>query len=379
MDITNFQAGKKRQQYGYMSFQPEKINHEWILSDLEATAMLAEANRMLGELNAFGQLIPNVDFFIKMHVAKEATTSNRIEGTQTTMEEALVRKEDVEPERRDDWLEVHNYVLAMNNAIAELESIPLSNRLLRQTHKILLSSGRGQSRHPGEFRKSQNWIGHSLKDAAFVPPAHEEVPDLMSDLELFLHNDKILAPHLVRIAIAHYQFETIHPFLDGNGRLGRLLITLYLVSSGLLNKPTLYLSDYLSKNRRYYYDYLTEARAKNDLAKWVKFFLAGVIETSISSIGTFKAILKLRESVEQEKVEQLGKRSKKAAELVRKLYANPFTSAAGVVEMLGVTPKTANAFIVEFERLGILKERTGFKRNRIFAFEDYLAIFNSKE
>ena len=379
MDIKDFQAGTWRQQLQYKSFLPQTINHEWIVSDPLVNALLAEANRKLGELNAFSQLVPDVDFFIRIHVTKEATTSSSIEGTQTTLEEALVKEEDLDPERRDDWIEVHNYVQAMNSAIQQLKRFPLSNRMLRQTHKLLLSSGRGKSKQPGEFRTSQNWIGPALKNAVFVPPSQEEVPDLMSDLELFLHNQKILVPHLIKVAIAHYQFETIHPFLDGNGRLGRLAITLYLVTTGLLEKPTLYLSAYFEQHRRFYYDYLTGVRTKNDLTQWIKFVLSGVIEISQSSIGTFKAILALRERIERHVITQLGKRTPKAQQLIERLYTQPFTTAADVQRTLNVSPATANAFVAEFMRLGILKERTGFKRNRIFAFDEYLAIFQSKK
>ena len=347
MDIKDFQAGTWRQQLQYKSFLPQTINHEWIVSDPLVNALLAEANRKLGELNAFSQLVPDVDFFIRIHVTKEATTSSSIEGTQTTLEEALVKEEDLDPERRDDWIEVHNYVQAMNSAIQQLKRFPLSNRMLRQTHKLLLSSGRGKSKQPGEFRTSQNWIGPALKNAVFVPPSQEEVPDLMSDLELFLHNQKILVPHLIKVAIAHYQFETIHPFLDGNGRLGRLAITLYLVTTGLLEKPTLYLSAYFEQHRRFYYDYLTGVRTKNDLTQWIKFVLSGVIEISQSSIGTFKAILALRERIERHVITQLGKRTPKAQQLIERLYTQPFTTAADVQRTLNVSPATANAFVAD--------------------------------
>lgn len=386
MDIKDYQAGKWRKQYQFQSFHPNAINHEWIISDPSVIALLSEANRKIGELNAFSQLIPrasgqlvSVDFFIRMHVTKEAQTSSSIEGTQTTMQEALFKEEDIDPEKRNDWFEVHNYTRSMNNALGELNKIPLSNRLLKKAHKVLLSSGRGKSKQPGEFRTSQNWIGPTLKDAIFVPPPHEEVPSLMSDLELFLHNDQILVPHLIKIAIAHYQFETIHPFLDGNGRLGRLLFTLYLVSSGLLDKPTLYLSAYFEKHRRYYYDYLTEVRTKNNLSQWIKFVLSGIIETSENSIQTFKSIIDLRDRIEGHTLRNLGKRSSKALELIRFLYGTPIISISDVQGVLRVTPATANAFVGEFERVGILKEQTGFRRNRIFVFQDYLDIFQNKE
>ena len=237
MNIKEFKSGGYEQQYEYRSFLPTPINREWVVSDPQILTLLEETNRLLGELNGFSQLIPDVDFFIRMHITKEATTSSRIEGTQTNMEEALIGKLDVDPEKRDDWQEVHNYIQAINFSIKQMDQMPLSNRLLRETHAVLLRGVRGTHKQPGEFRTSQNWIGVSLNHATFIPPHHLHVPDLMSDLEKFMHNDQIHVPHLVRIALIHYQFETIHPFLDGNGRLGRLLIVLYLVGSGLLHKP----------------------------------------------------------------------------------------------------------------------------------------------
>jgi len=239
MDISQFNAGYFEQQFQYKSFVPEPINREWVISNPEVLTLLTNASHLLGELNAFAQLIPDVDFFIQMHITKEATTSSRIEGTQTNMEEALGGEQDIDPERRDDWQEVHNYIQAVNYAIAQLETMPLSNRLLRSTHQILLQGVRGKNKLPGEFRNSQNWIGPSLKHAVFVPPHYSRVPELMGDLEQFSHNEAIYVPHLVRIALIHYQFETIHPFLDGNGRLGRLLIPLYLAHANVLTKPAL--------------------------------------------------------------------------------------------------------------------------------------------
>jgi Fic family protein len=375
MDIKNFKAGNFVQQYEYKSFSPNPVNLEWIISDPTLNSLLGEANRKIGELNAFSQLIPDVDFFIMMHVAKEATKSSRIEGTQTSFEEALVEEENVLPERRDDWQEVQNYIAAMNRAIKELEKLPLSNRLLKQTHKTLLKSVRGRERSPGEFRRSQNWIGATLKDAVFIPPSHEEVPDLMSDLEKFLNNESIRVPHLIKIAIAHYQFETIHPFLDGNGRLGRLLITLYLVSNGILKKPTLYLSDFFERNKPHYYDNLTMVRTHNNFTQWIRFFLAGVLETATNSINTFNSIIKLKETIEGEKLLSLGLKQVKAKRILNDLYSRPITTAARVGNLLQASPATANRFIKDFVNLGILKEDTGFKRNRIFVFSEYLNLF----
>ena len=376
MDISRYKAGNYKKQYGYNSFSPELINHEWVINDAKVNHLLSETDRKLGELNAFSVLIPDVDFFIKMHITKEATKSSRIEGTQTSIEEALQDAEHIDPEKRDDWQEVHNYIEAMNYSILQLDKLPLSNRLLKQTHKKLLQGVRGKHKLPGEFRTSQNWIGGaSLKDASFIPPAQDEVPELMSDLEKFLHNDELPIPHLIRIGIAHYQFETIHPFLDGNGRLGRLLITLYLVSNNIINKPALYLSDFFERNRQHYYDNLTIVRTKNQMIQWLKFFLVGVKETAQNSIDTFNAIISLRQDVEDKKIIQLGKRVPYAMELIKYLYSKPIVDANELATALEVNVSTAHRLVQDFEKLGILKEQTGYKRNRIFVFENYLNLF----
>jgi Fic family protein len=378
MDLKDFKSGSYTQQRQYKSFTPSTVNHTWIWSDPKINTLLEDANHKLGALDAFSRQLPNVDYFIRMHIIKEATTSSRIEGTKTSVEEALLPGNEIGPERRDDWQEVQNYIAAMNAAVKRLEKVPVSTRLLKETHKILLSKGRGSTKTPGEYRRSQNWIGgSSLKDAVFVPPSHEEVDPLMGDLETFLHNDSIDVPHLIRIAIGHYQFETIHPFLDGNGRVGRLLITLYLVSKGLLAKPTLYLSDHFERHRSVYYDNLTAARTRNDLAQWIRFFLVAIAETCNKGIETFEKIQKLRDNIEGNKIVQLGRRLPKAKTLVMNLYRNPRVTAAEVSALLRVTPKTANELIQSFVDLDILIESTGNRRNRVFSFAEYVKLFTA--
>ena len=264
----------------------------------------------------------------------------------------------------------------MNKAIEELKTLPLSNRLIKNTHQVLLSSGRGVRKTPGDFRTSQNWIGGtSLSDAIFIPPAHIELPDLLSDLENFLNNTDLKVPHLIRIAIAHYQFETIHPFLDGNGRIGRLLITLYLVSNGILEKPLLYLSDFFEKNKNLYYDNLTLVRSKNDLARWVKFFLTGVITTAEQSVNTLGKIIDLKANIEKNHIIGLGKRSKQGLELFHQLFTKPVINVSDVQKMTGLSTKAANNLVGVLVEQNILNETTGYQRNRIFVFDEYLKLF----
>jgi Fic family protein len=376
MDIGKFKQGVFKKQYGYSSFTPELINHDWIISDPVISRLLSDADRKLGELNAFSMLIPDVDFFIRMHITKEATKSSRIEGTQTSVDEAIQLQEYIDPEKIDDWQEVNNYITAMNFAIDQLDRLPLSNRLLKSTHKKLLSGVRGKHKLPGEFRTSQNWIGGaSLKDAVFIPPHHNELADLMSDLEKFINNENLQVPPLIRIAIAHYQFETIHPFLDGNGRLGRLLITLYLVGNKIIERPVLYLSDFFEKNRVLYYDNLNVVRNKGKIKLWIQFFLVGVHKTAENAIETFNAIIKLRKQLEEKRIIKLGRKVPMALDLLHYLYGKPIVDANEVAAELNVNISTANRMINDFVKLKILYEQTGYKRNRVFVFEDYLKLF----
>jgi len=376
VDIKEFKAGYRRKGNNYQYFLPEKINHAFVWSDEAISSLLEKASLNLGELNSFARFVPDADLFIRMHVYNEAVLSSRIEGTKTQIGEALLEGKDINPEKRDDWKEVDNYVAAMNYALDRLKKLPLSSRLIQETHGVLLEGVRGRHKKPGEFRQSQNWIGGAtLNDATFIPPIHEEVPELMSDLVKFLHNNDVKVPHLVRIAIAHYQLETIHPFLDGNGRIGRLLITLYLVSSGTLDKPLLYLSDFFEKNKTLYYDNLTLVRTKNDLGQWVKFFLTGIIQTAENSVATLKKITDLKASIEKERILLMGKRSKQGLEFFHQLFGKPVVSIKDVQSMTGLSPKAANDLVQVFMEKNILIETTGYQRNRVFVFHEYMKMF----
>lgn len=377
MKLTDYKAGSYRQEKsGYRSFQPSTINHAWHWDDPDITDLLSRADRRLGELNGLSLIVPDLDRFIRMHVVKEAQTSSRIEGTVTGMKEAAQEDpKQIDPERRNDWQEVRNYIAAMNQAMETLRDLPLSNRLLRGAHKTLLSHGRGESKMPGDFRRSQNWIGGAtLNDAVFIPPHHDTIGELLTDMEAFWHNDRIKVPDLIRIAITHYQFETIHPFLDGNGRIGRLLITLYLVSKGILSQPCLYLSAHLEKHRSTYYDSLMRVRTTHDLGHWLRFFLVAVIETSDSAINTFRATFTLQETV-RNKLTTLGRATPNATRIVDKLYGNPWTNTESLSQQLDLSVTTCNRLIHSLVELGILMEVTGNQRNRIFVFADYVRLF----
>lgn len=374
--MKNFISGNYVNQGYYKSFQPELINHHWIVDDMEILQLLSQADRELGRLDMYSNYIPNIDLFISMHVIKEATKSSKIEGTQTNIEEALLEKDNVPLDKRDDWEEVQNYIKALETSILSLEELPFSSRLIRETHKVLLQGVRGATKQPGEFRSSQNWIGGaSINDAIFVPPVHTSIPELMGDIENFLHNENLYLPELLKIALVHYQFETIHPFLDGNGRVGRLLIPLYLVSKSILKKPILYLSDFFENHRKLYYDNLMNVRTENNINQWFKFFLVGIIETAKKGIFTFDKILQLQKETDL-KIQKLGSRAANAQKIMNFLYQKPMINADIVSKVAEISMPSAYTLITELEKLEILKEVTGDQRRRMYVFQKYIEIFN---
>lgn len=375
--MKNFKSGKYISQGYYKSFQPNSINHKWEIQDMEVITLLSQADRHLGRLDMYSEYV-NIDLFIQMHIAKEATQSSKIEGTQTNIEEAFLKKEEIKTEKRDDWEEVQNYIQAMKEAVELLHRLPFSSRLIKETHKILLQGVRGEHKLPGEFRTSQNWIGGAtINDAVFVPPVHTSIPDLISDVEKFANNQENPIPDLIKIAIIHYQFETIHPFLDGNGRVGRLLITLYLVSVGILKRPILYLSDFFEQHRNLYYDNLMRVRTHNDINQWVKFFLTGVIETAKKGVWTFDNILQLQKSLEID-LKDLGSRSGDALKVIEQLYQNPIIDAKKMSQIIDKSMAPAYRLIEELEKRKIIKEITGNERDRIYVFEQYIKLFKDE-
>lgn len=376
MKLEEYKSGEYVKMNDYKAFIPSKINFNWGWDDTKLDKLLAEANRQIGELNAYSLLIPNVDLYIKMHVKIEANKSSRIEGTRTTVEEDLLDVTDINPEKRDDWEEVQNYVKATNYGIERIrDGFPVCTRLIREIHEILMQGVRGEYKTPGEFRVSQNWIGGSMPSTAvYVPPPHTEVTECLSDFEKFINNEEIDTPDLIKIAILHYQFESIHPFLDGNGRIGRLLIPLYIQSKGMLEKSCLYISDYIERNKDTYYDMLTRVRTNNDMIGWIKFFLEAVIETSKTAKEKFRNVVKF--TMEMDKViMELPVKPENAKKVIDLLYDEPVLTRNKMSEITGIKLTTINGIVNALLDKGIITETTGYSRNQIFAFEKYINLF----
>lgn len=341
--------------------------------------MLSRADRALGRLDGSIQTLPNADLFVFMYVRKEAVLSSQIEGTQSSLQDLLAAEADVFGRKSlpRDVDEVVNYVAAMNYGLERLNELPISVRMIREIHARLMKGVRGSRLAPGELRRSQNWIGpanSTLAEASFVPPPHEVVPDSLGALEHFLHSPDE-TPLLIKIGLAHAQFETIHPFLDGNGRVGRLLITFLLCERDVLRKPVLYLSHYFKRHRQEYYDRLQAVRDAGDWEGWLAFFLLGVVEVSAEATETARNILELRETHRQIITENLGRSAGNGHRVLEALYYRPIVSVTDVKRILGTSYAAANTLVGRLEQLGVLQEITGRARNRRFRYEEYFQLF----
>jgi Fic family protein len=372
-----------KQPTGYRAFVPAPLPPKPPLDiSGEIQRLLSAADRALGRLDGSVHTLPNADLFVFMYVRKEAVLSSQIEGTQSSLQDLLSAEAHVlDPDAPRDVDEVLNYVRAMNHGIARLPKLPVSVRLIREIHGQLMNGvamARGGRLQPGELRTSQNWIGpagSTLATASFVPPPHHEVPQALGDLEVFLHRDDDLPP-LVKIALAHVQFETIHPFLDGNGRVGRLLITFLLTECGVLHKPVLYLSHWFKQHRTAYYDHLQAVRTNGDWEGWLAFFLRGVIAVAGEAAETARRILLLRESHRAAITEHLGRAAGNGHKVLESLFDRPIVAIADVQKLTGTTYAAANGLVSRMTELGVLQEMTGFVRNRRFRYAPYIALFN---
>ncbi|MGE0373428.1 MAG: Fic family protein [Gammaproteobacteria bacterium] len=369
------------QSTGYRAFIPAPLPPQPPLSlagDLQG--LLSDADRALGRLDGSVLTLPNPDLFVFMYVRKEAVLSSQIEGTQSSLQDVLAAEANLfAPDLPRDVDEVLNYVRAMNHGLARLPQLPVSVRLIREIHAELMRGVRGGRLQPGELRTSQNWIGaggSTLATATFVPPPHHAVPEALGDLEKFLHTQDGLPP-LVKIALAHVQFETIHPFLDGNGRVGRLLITFLLTERSVLHKPVLYLSHYFKQHRQTYYDHLQAVRERGDWEAWLKFFLRGVIEVAGEAAETARRILQLREQHRAAITAQLGRAAGNGHRILEALYDRPIVSVNDIRQLTGTTYAAANGLVARLVKLGVLVEMTGNARNRRFRYAPYIALFAS--
>ena len=344
--------------------------------------LLSKADLAVGRLDGSTETLPNPDLFVFMYVRREAVLSSQIEGTQASLIDVLeFEAEAAEPGRPDDVGEVVNYVAAMNHGLERLEKLPVSLRLIREIHAKLMHGVRGAERDPGEFRKSQNWVGppgSTLANARYVPPPPHEMRQALDNFEKFLHQEHPM-PALIKVGIAHSQFETVHPFLDGNGRVGRLLITFLLCEKEILKRPLLYLSHFFKLNRAEYYDRLQAVRDRGDLEGWLKFFLQGVAQVAEEATLNARRIVKMREEHRQLILSRLGRASAKGLQLLERLYFRPIVSVQTVAEITGLSFANANSLSRQLEAVGLLRETTGRKRNRRFSYDPYLRLFHEKQ
>lgn len=358
----------------YKSFVPSPLPPQPSVDvDDEMVALLVKANVQLSTLNGIATRIPNMDLFVSMYVRKEALMSSQIEGTQATLEDVLDPL--IEANTNRNVADVVNYIKATEFAVKRLETLPLCNRLIKEVHAVLMEGVRGQEKNPGEFRYSQNWIGgqgSTLKTARYIPPNPDDMLQAMSDLEKFFNAEDGL-DDLIRAALIHYQFETTHPFLDGNGRVGRLLITLYLMERKILNTPALYISYFLKKNRVEYYDRMTEVRRSGNYEQWVCFFLRAISESAQDAIATIDALTALHDK-NTEIINDMGRAAKNAMLLFSYLEANPIIDIRKTAESLNLSFNTVSAAVRRLVDHGILVQSGGVNRNRTFSYEAYLEI-----
>lgn len=382
-DMSSRAGRYQRQTTGYLAFIPAALPPDPPLQiNSELQALLSHADRALGRLDGSVSTLPNPDLFVFMYVRKEAVLSSQIEGTQSSLQDLLAAEaelfgSDIRPRDVD---EVINYVRAMKHGLSRLEELPVSVRLIREIHEQLLQGVRGSRLTPGELRRSQNWIGPggcTLMNATFVPPPPEVVPEALGDLETFLHRRDDV-PALVKIGLAHVQFETIHPFLDGNGRIGRLLITFLLTECGILHKPVLYLSHYFKRHRQAYYEHLQAVRDRGDWEGWLAFFLRGVAEVSTEAASTARRILALREEHRLAITAGLGRAAGSGHKVLETLFDRPIVTVADIEKMTGTSYAAANKLVARLVELGILQEVTGYTRNRRFLYQPYVRLFSDE-
>ena len=377
MKLENNRAGQlKKMQSDYQCFVPHNLKDIKLNIDSEINALVNKAYLLLGRLDGMAITLPDIDLFVSMYVQKEAVISSQIEGTQASLVDVL--QKDKGKEKIKDTEEIVNYIKATHYAFKRLNKMPLCMRLIRETHAVLLSNVRGEEKIPGEFRRSQNWIGHAgstLKDASFIPPAPDEMDICLGDLERYIHEDSTIS-NLIKIALIHYQFETIHPFLDGNGRMGRLLIILYLREQGLIEYPVLYLSYFFKKNRNRYYELLNNIRIKGEFEEWIKFFIDGICEISEDAITSIQKIVELK-NTDMKKIRELsGSNISNLLLIYDYLLQHPFLEAEDIKNLVGVSKPTANKLLENLMTIEIVELVEDKKRYRQYVYKKYVDILS---